>query len=207
MSFLREGFKVSETGGGYMKFAQGENKIRILTEAIDGFVYWLDGNGQLVPRGEMGGEGSKPVRVRTIKEAMQKTPGAQYDSKQFIAFVVWNYAENAMQILEVTQKGIMKFLEGLTKSEDWGDPTQYDIAVVKTGERLETEYTVRPAPPKPFTEDVAGLSKIDLEALFVGGDPFAEKLDENVTPEEIESFDEKAIDKLGKQIKGEEVKA
>lgn len=202
MPFLRDDFKVSETGGGYMKFAQGENKIRILTEAIDGFVYWLDKNGELVPRGEMGGEGSKPVRTRTIKEAMQKTVGAQYDAKQFIAFVVWNYAENAMQILEVTQKGIMKSLEGLAKSEDWGDPMAYDIVIVKTGERLETEYTIRPIPPKPFTEDVAGLSKIDLDALFEGGDPFAEKLDENVSPEEIENFDESAIDKLGKQVKG-----
>lgn len=186
MAFLRKGFKVKESSG-YMKFVAGENRIRILSDAIDGHVYWLTPDGEIIPRGDRGPEGSKPVRVRTLEEAGKKNKGAQYDCKQFLAFVVWNYASEEMEILDITQKGIMRSLEGLSISEDWGDPTAYDIVIEKEGEKLKTEYTVRPIPPKPFEEDVKGLADIKLESLYEGGDPFAKK-DESLSDEELRNI-------------------
>jgi len=188
MAFLREGFETKSTDR-YMKFVAGENRFRVLSEAIDGYLYWLNAEGQLVPRDEIGGKGSKPVRVRTLEEASKKTEGSQYDCKQFIAFVVWNYTSKAMEILEITQKGIMRSLEGLSRSEDWGDPTAYDIIIDKSGEKMATEYMVRPIPPKEFAGDVTGLSKINLEALYEGGDPFLDTgVAENVSNKDFEEI-------------------
>lgn len=172
--FLRKDFEIKESQGSYMKLAQGENRFRILSDAIDGFLYWLDANDNLVARGEMGGKGSKPIRVRSLDEAMEKTPGSQYDCKQFVAFVVYNYSEEAVQILELTQKSLIQSLQGLYRSEDWGDPKEYDIVIERKGEKLETEYAVRPIPPKKFTKDIGDVSKIRLEALYESGDPFLE---------------------------------
>lgn len=171
MSFLREDFNPATGNKGYMKLGQGDNRFRILSDAIDGYVYWLDKNGEVVTRGERGGEGAKPVRVKTLDDAMAKNTGAQYESKQFVAFVVWNYEDESAQILELTQKTLIKAINGLYRSEDWGDPKGYDIVIGKKGEKLETEYTVTPIPPKPFKEDI-DVSGINLEALYESGDPF-----------------------------------
>jgi len=193
MAFLREDFAVKESNNNYMRLEDGENKVRILTDAIDGYLYWLDSEGELVPRGEMGGKGSKPIRVKSLDEASKKNEGAQYDSKQFIAFVVWNYEESKMQILEVTQTTIIKALQGLEKSKDWGDVMQYDIVIERSGQKLDTEYSVRPVPPKEFKEDVSGLAKVNLEALYESGDPFEalSGMDENLTDKEIDEVFEK----------------
>lgn len=185
MGFARKDFKVESTGGNYMKLAKGTNRIRILTDMIDGFVYWVDPEGNVVPKGKKGPEGSKPVRVRSYKDAEAKNLGSQYDCKQFVAGVVWNYAENAMQVLEITQSTIIEALQGLDANPDWGEWSNYDIVIERTGDALTTEYVVTPIPPKPFTQNVEGLSNIKLEALYDGGDPFAS---ENVSPEEAEAI-------------------
>lgn len=189
MAFLREDFKSEGGNKGYMKLGQGENRIRVLSDAIDGYLYWLDKNGEIVPKGERGGEGAKPIRVRSLEEAMEKNPGSQYDSKQFVTFIVWNYEDEAIQILELTQRSLIKAIDGLYRSEDWGDPKEYDIVIEKKGEKLETEYSVRPVPPKPFKEDV-DINGINLEALYEGGDPFL-----NYSPL-LSADDEKELEKF-----------
>lgn len=192
--FLRKDFEIKEGQGSYMKLAQGENRFRILSDAIDGFLYWLDANDNLVPRGEMGGKGSKPIRVRSLDEAMEKTPGSQYDSKQFVAFVVYNYSEEAVQILELTQKSLIQSLQGLYRSEDWGDPKEYDIVIERKGEKLETEYAVRPIPPKKFIKEVGDVSKINLGALYESGDPFLDFSNEKMDRIDIDQVP--SMDKL-----------
>jgi hypothetical protein len=56
-----------------------------------------------------------------------------------------------------------------------GDPRGYDITVIRKGQSLDTEYTVQPTPPKEFHPDVQAAfeeKKLELEAVFEGGDPF-----------------------------------
>jgi hypothetical protein len=67
-------------------------------------------------------------------------------TKHFWAFAVWNYADNAVQILEVTQATILGQSSGLISNTDWGDPRGYDISVIRKGQSLDTEYTVQPSP-------------------------------------------------------------
>lgn len=163
MNFLPTDYQgVPQSGGKYMKFKQGANKFRILSSAIVGYEYWTNEN--------------KPVRMHNFP---QTPPGdMRQDSKikHFWAFVVWNYNEQEVQILEVTQTSIMNTIKALVDDPDWGDPKQFDITVSRTGEKLETEYTVTSSPPKELPMEAANAyaaEDINLEALFDGADPFA----------------------------------
>jgi hypothetical protein len=88
---------------------------------------------------------------------------------------VWNYSEEKVQILEITQKGIQKSIRALSKDEDWGSPLGYDLVVTRSGQKLETEYQVTPKPAKKLDAAIDTAYKdmnIRLEALFDGEDPF-----------------------------------
>lgn len=101
------------------------------------------------------------------------------EHKHFWAFAVWNYTDKKVQILEITQKTIMRSILALTKDEDWGDPKEYDIVVTRTGEDLNTEYNVTPKPQKELDEGILRFYKdlnINLEALYDGADPFEQKV-------------------------------
>ena len=104
--------------------------------------------------------------------------------------IVWNYQDEKIQILEITQKGIQRELRNLAKDEDWGSPVdKYDIVITRQGEKLNTEYSVQPKPAKAtdkkITEELAKTS-IDLEALFKGDDPFKSSGNEEaIDPDEV----------------------
>lgn len=185
MSFLPKQYEVPESSSSYMKLKQGRNKFRILSSAIVGYEYWNKDN--------------KPVRLKAqpdlipddIKLDLQGFPT---NIKHFWAFVVWNYAENAVQILELTQATIQRGLKIKIDNRE-GKATENDFIVTRTGEGLTTEYDidVAEASPVPAEAEIAYQSKsIDLNALFTGGDPFNSKTptprkDESpeMTPEEI----------------------
>ncbi len=162
--FLPEDYVAPKTSSQYMKLQDGENKIRILSKPIMGWEDWLD---------------KKPVRSK-----MDKKPSKSIDPskplKHFWCFIVWNYLEERIQILHVTQAGIRKALENYCKDEDWGAPYFYDIKIVKKGEGKETEYSVMPLPHKPVKDEVKQKYKdrpCNLEAVFVNMDPFADGYD------------------------------
>ena len=165
MSFLPEGYKVPATGGSYMKFKIGENRFRFLCSPIVGYGWWEDVDG-----------GRKPKRVK--KSEGVPVEHAE-DMKHFWASVVWNFDDERIQILEITQKGIMLSLSGLSKDNDWGSPVGnrgYDIVVTREGEGLETKYEVRSKPKRELDEGITQLykdMKINLDALYAGDDPFS----------------------------------
>jgi hypothetical protein len=156
--FLPEGYEQPEGGGNFMKLQDGENKIRILSKPIVGWLDWKD---------------KKPYRF-TMKNKPDK-PMDKNPIKHFWAFIVWNYNDQAVQVLEITQQTIQTAIANLSKDEDWGAPYEYDIKIVKKGKDLETKYSVTPSPKKPITDQIkqAALDKpCYLEALFSGQDPW-----------------------------------
>lgn len=160
-TFLPENYEAPRSGGYYMKIQQGENKIRILSKPIIGWEDW--------------GLDNKPIRFAYDKRP-EKAIKSDKPIRHFWAFVVWNYAEEAIQILQVTQAGIRKGIETLCNDADWGAPYFYDIKIIKTGEELKTKYQVNPLPHKAIGENVVQAFKdrpVYLEALFVNEDPFA----------------------------------
>ena len=159
----------------YMRFSEGVNKFRILDEPITGYVYWLDKNGKPVGKKERAGEGGKPVRVKSFDELSLDLRGCV---KGFAAMVIWNYQVKKIQILEVSQVGIMNSLDALANSEDWGDITSFDISInkAKTGpDPMDVEYSVMPSPKKEVSKEVLegyNATTVNLETLYEGLDPF-----------------------------------
>lgn len=152
-------YKIPETSK-YMKFKEGENNFRILSSAIIGYEYFNTSN--------------KPVRSRT---PFDETPDIKNDSevKHFWAFVVWNYEAERIQILELTQTGIMKYIQSLIKNPKWGSPKGYDITVNRTGAGLNTEYTTVCSPHSSLPVEITNAyakTNINLSALYENADPF-----------------------------------
>jgi hypothetical protein len=170
---------LNETGGSYMKFTKGINRFRIMSSPIVGWEWWEETE-----------DGKRaPKRVR-INEKLDVSTIADPESiKRFWAMCVYNYELKKIQILEITQKGIQRTLEGLVADEDWGTPVQtYDIVVTRSGDGMETKYEVLPKPKTEIDKGIIQLYKdmhISLEALFDGDDPFAER----VTDKELDEVD------------------
>lgn len=168
--FLPDDYEQPSSGNGYMKMKEeGEYKIRIMSKPILGWIDWKD---------------KKPLRF-----PMDQKPAQPVDPKKpvrhFWAFIVWNYNETCIQILEVTQSTIQSQIRALSKNADWGDPFQYDIKIIRKGTTFDnTEYNTIPIPPKKLADEIREAFRdkpIHLEALFEGGDPFSAS--EKVTPE------------------------
>jgi hypothetical protein len=159
----------------YMKFQEGDNLFRILNDPINGYVYWQDAEGRIVPRSQKAGPNSKPVRVRTFDDLSNEAKGG---AKPFAAMIVWNYTLSKIQILEVTQVGIMATMDNYANNKKWGDVTGYNFIVnrLKTGPLdMDVEYTTTVEPKEDLTTEILEAyeaKKINIEALYEGGDPF-----------------------------------
>lgn len=160
-SFLDADYKIPETSN-YLKFKDGDNRFRVLSSAIIGWQYWNKDN--------------KPVRRKEDWNTVPDDIANDSEIRHFWAFPVWNYNDSRVQILEITQKGIMKFIRNLTKNVAWGDPKGYDIVINRTGSGLGTEYSYSSNPPSKVDADIVKKYEamtINLEALYAGDDPFA----------------------------------
>lgn len=162
IAFLPSGYEAPKTSNFYMKFQEGENKFRILSQPIIGWEDWQD---------------KKPIRYK-----FRDKPAHPIDHKKpikhFWSMIVWNYSLEEIQILHLTQTSIRKSLETLCKDEDWGAPYFYDIKVIKKGEGMETEYSLNPLPHKPlslYIQEMFNERKCNLEALFYNEDPFSKE--------------------------------
>lgn len=161
-TWLPDNYEVPKSGGGgYMKFEDGTNKFRVLSNPKMGWEYWTADN--------------KPVRLR--EKPKEKPADMREDSKikHFWALVVWNYKEKAVQILQITQATIQRDIGDLVVNPVWGSPTQYDLIVIRRGEGLETKYTTQSEPHKLTPPEILNSYEsmnINLDALFEGKDPF-----------------------------------
>ena len=155
--------------GNYYKFTQGENKFRIVGSSdttppglIQGMIGWGEDN-----------EGNrKPFRWKLGVDAPREFAEKP---KEFFAFLVWNYDEACVQILELTQAGLKSELVTLAEDKEWGDPRKYDIAVIRNGEGIDTSYVMTPKPHKKLSPAAVAMVKattVNLEALYDGGDPY-----------------------------------
>jgi len=146
---------------------EGEIRLRFVGEGITGFSGWT--------------VDKKPMRFEQAPEVLPPNLAPDLSGKiglkRFIAGVVYDYEAEDFKILEITQRSLMNDLFKYMKDEDYGDPTQYDIKISRTGKGKETEYSLVAAPPKPISKTVAAAFEditCNLKALFDGDDPFAE---------------------------------
>lgn len=161
--FLPPDYETKAGGNNYMKLQSGENRLRILSRPIIGWLDWAEQNGK-----------KTPLRYRR-DEKPTTSQDANKPVKEFWAFIVYNYKDSAIQVLEITQATIKKSIQDLSRNEDWGNPFKYDLKITKTGENMSTEYAVMPVPHREVTKEVQEaliLKPCNLEALFNGEDPF-----------------------------------
>jgi hypothetical protein len=165
MSFLPSTYEKIPTTSNYMKFQDGDNNFRVLSSAVVGFEYWTTDN--------------KPVRAKepwnTIPDDIKFDEDGNFRVNHFWAFAVYNYDEKRIQILEITQKKVMKAIKALVDNPKWGDPKGYDISVTRSGKGFETDYVTMPSPHSVLSPEIEQLYKnvtINLEALFESTDPF-----------------------------------
>ncbi len=167
MSFLPENYKTPKSESKYLKFKLGTVKFLPLGKAIFGYEAWKDG---------------KPIRKLSVPELKEigydetDKSGNPQKPKSFIAFPVWDYEDETVKILEITQNSIMKSIDNYYSDTDWGDPImKYSLTVEGIGEGIERRYSVRANPPKEIpTLIIEEFAKnpVNIEALFDGSDPF-----------------------------------
>lgn len=146
-----------------MKLEKGENKFRILSDqALIGYEYWTPEN--------------KPVRLREFPETQPEDMREDSKMKEFWAFIVWDYKDKKVKILELTQTSVKEQLQTYVDDPDFGEPMGFDVVVKRTGDGLDTKYSTIAKPPTDIPKEALEAYKpedINLEALFDGEDPFA----------------------------------
>lgn len=195
MGFLPNDYKQPPTISRYLKFAVGDNKFRILSKAITGWIDWKD---------------KQPIRT---KDQPKQAIDPKRAVKHFWAFVIYDYREENIKILEITQRGIQDDIINLYKDVNWGDPQGYDLNIKREGQDFQnTKYTVIPTPPREASEFILKQyteTKVNLEALFINGDPFTSEEDEadnvenqepvmneNIPPDPMQERTDEAVDNL-----------
>jgi len=166
---LPKDYEAPEKPSNYMKFQDGKNKFRVLSDIIVGYEWWVENDNGTC----------KPVRSKPADLAKHNAPDDAV--KWFWSMIVWNYQASRIQILNITQARIQKEIEAYEDNEDWGDSKNYDITVTRSGEKMLTKYSVQPSPHKQVAPEVIealNATSIDLNALFDGKDPFKDIVDE-----------------------------
>jgi hypothetical protein len=163
MTFLPNDYEAPKpSGGGYTKCLKGDTILRFLGDPITGWEWWESIHGT-----------EKPVRVSNMRDIQDEH--ATQKAKHFWACAVWSYKSNCVEIWQINQRTIQEAIMNLINDPDWGDPREYDLKITRTGDALETKYTVSPKPKKDLPEAAIfefNLMNIKLDKLITGEDPF-----------------------------------
>jgi hypothetical protein len=162
--------KEAAAAGAYLnpsKLTDKERRVRFVGQGITGWTSWTTDD--------------KPVRWEEkpaeLPDNLKPDLGGKISVKRFLATLVYDYESEEFKIFEITQKSLMEQLFKYIKDSDYGDPTEYDIKLSKTGSGKETSYSLVAAPPKLIAKDItARFNELtcNLNALFDGEDPFAD---------------------------------
>jgi hypothetical protein len=157
---------------GYFKMSDGSNLIRILSakeDVITYFVEFIDGS-----------EGKKekityPDRGDgSFPETLGEKP-----TKLIWAVIIYNHDLKKVQVAEFSQKTIQSYLYTIASGKIKNDWRQFDIQITKTGQNMDTEYTLMTGDTQPLSSEdqaicKAEYSKINLEKMLTAEDPFSE---------------------------------
>ncbi len=160
MTFLPKDTTIPSGSNGYVKFEEGETRLRILSAARVGWEGWKDNK----PFRREGNEKNIDDDEVDIDERFTKKPKV----RPFWGMIVYDYGDAQVKFLTLTQKKIMKTLMDLAESKDWGDPMGYDLVITKEDTK-PVSYTVKPIPPKKISAEVRDAfdaSELDLDNLF-----------------------------------------
>ena len=189
MSLLPEDYNASEfekesSEGGQSQFfslKDGQARtIRIMGDQdkpetfVMGYSAWREGNKKSRPNTDRGySEMVEYAEIQTFTDRNGKEVERK-EAKKFWLFQIYNVTESRAQVWEVRRRDIRRMLEEFERNPKWGDLTQYDITVTRTGKDISnTNYSLMPEPPKkpPSDEVIKAMNeaKIDCSAVFKDG--------------------------------------
>jgi hypothetical protein len=150
--------------GKYAKLVEGANKFRLF-DMVDGWEVWGDK-----------ADGGRTVTRYPMAELNDIAKDDRNAAKYFRAYKAWNYKAEKVQILNLTQRSIIEPIIAYTHNDKWGDPVSglFDLVINRTGEGLDTAYTVQADPKEPFSWKGKEDPTLDLTALYRNEDPFGE---------------------------------
>ena len=177
--------------GGYMtasKLGDGESyRVAILSEEpLEYFTVWGESDeGQKKPF-RFTSEPAPTEIEAELGEFKQRMnyEGTELEKPKFgLSFFVFDYADEKVKVFEITQKTLMKELDGISQSEDYEDLHSWDLVFSRKGLKMNTEYKILPGPRKKGMQEkidaawsAAEGKGYDLQQLLVGGNPFGESL-------------------------------
>ena len=188
-------YKVPKGDSKYLKFEDGQTEFLPLAGAVVGWEYWDNNN--------------KPVRLSEKPEVpLAELPNIRaerdgsYSVKHFWAFPVIDCVDGKVKVLEITQKSVQKAIRAYIENPRWGSPVlKYSFTVKKEGSKLDTEYEVMANPASDIPTawvtawNLAKSKGFNINALFIGDDPFEPKKTPPMTEAEAEiEFDSGAED-------------
>ena len=96
-----------------------------------------------------------------------------------LALAVYNFDTARVEILQLSQKSLIRELDAISQMPDYDDLTAVDFLLGKEGSGLNTEYKLTPVPRKKGADkDIAAAwddtrsAGFDLSRLLEGADPF-----------------------------------
>ena len=178
-NFFDQGHEIPDKRNQFMKFVQGKNRVRFIGNPVSGFVFFGktkrdDGTESVKPYRRRESEGEFSLEEMINRDMRMKPDGEIEGQKYFVMGLVYNHQKEKLQVLEITQKSILKALKSYVESEEYGHPSGYDLTIEKKGDGLNTEYTVVVSPPKPLSseiENLIGETSCDLQKIFDGEYP------------------------------------
>lgn len=156
------------------KLKDGEpTRLRFVGEGITGYEAWT--------------EQKKPIRWESLPEVLPEIvrPDDNGDRKAkfFICGIVWDYENEMFRVMQFTQKSLLDGVSKYASDEDYGDPTNYDVMITRTGSGIDTKYDYLAKPPAPFSERAPEAAKQfktlgwNLNLLFEGKHPWSTEED------------------------------
>jgi hypothetical protein len=150
----------------FMKFTSDKTTIRVLSSAVVGYEYWTDDE-KFVR--------SKTRPIGTPKNIQLDAEGKPDTVKHVWLFMVYNFNEDYIQLLKVTQAQIRSGIMDLVSNEEWQDPKGYNITINRSGQGKQSRYSVTPGSKEPLDPKILKEYKalnINLDGWFDGLDPF-----------------------------------
>ncbi len=112
------------------------------------------------------------VRMRLVSTPVHYQSEYEGKTREQFAWLVIDRSDNQVKVYN-SSVSVYLVIKGLVESEDWGDPTHYDISIERTEESTANYYKVIPSPKhSPLTEEELKLveeSHLDLKKLVGKG--------------------------------------
>jgi hypothetical protein len=106
--------------------------------------------------------------------------GTGFEPVKFcLALAAYNFDAAQVQILQLSQKSLIRELDSISQMPDYDEITAIDFQLGKEGSGLNTEYKLTPVPRKKGADKAIAeaweetrSAGFDLSRLLEGGDPF-----------------------------------